>query len=429
MKWLFGALAVMLASVAVTLMVSKDNGYVLIGYGVWTVEGSLAFFVLLNLLLFLLLYWAIRAMNALWSVPGNVRDWNDRRLTKKAHRFMVKGLVELAEGEWRAAEKSLLRHVENSETPLLNYLAAARAAQSLGAHERRDHHLQLAHESMPSADVAVGLTQAELQLAHQQMEQALATLMHLRSIAPKHKYVLKLLRSLYENLGDWRQLALLLPELRKHKVFSSDELEGLEVDIQSRLMAQVAAEKEPEALHRFWESLSKVMRKDSRLVYEYACFRLQQGRGDQIGDLLRDALVHKWDDRLVSVYGLIEGDDVLRLLANGEEWLLQRPHDPILLLALGRLALRARIWGKARNYLEASIGAEPSVEAYRELGALLERQEEKDESVNCYRKGLELATRGSSPKSQAAPRLLGSRSLIRVTDEHVAAPPVSDVAG
>mgnify|MGYP000727120986 CR=1 FL=1 len=47
------------------------------------------------------------------------------------------------------------------------------------------------------------MTQAELQLADQQLEQALATLKHLRSVAPKHTYVLRLLRRLYEQLGDY----------------------------------------------------------------------------------------------------------------------------------------------------------------------------------------------------------------------------------
>lgn len=427
MKILFGALAVMLASVAVTLIVNKDNGYVLIGYGVWTVEGSLAFFVLLNLLLFLLLHWTMRGVAKLWAVPSSVRAWNQRRLAKRAHHSLTKGLVELAEGEWIAAEKSLLRHAENSETPLLNYLAAARAAQSQGAHERRDHHLHLAHESMPSADVAVGLTQAELQLAHQQMEQALATLMHLKSIAPKHKYVLKLLKSLYENLEDWKQLATLLPELKRHRVIGEEELEELDVNIQSHLMAQIAAENQQGALARFWNNLPKTMRKNTRLVYEYACIRMQQGRSGEIGELIQDALAHRWDDSLVTLYGLMEGGDASRLLAHGEEWLLQRPNDPVLLLALGRLALRGRLWGKARNYLEAGIGAEPSPEAYRELGALLERLDEKGESVECYRKGLEMATQGHSPKPQDAPRLLGSRSLIRATDSHAVAP-LPDVA-
>ena len=179
MRWLFGMLAVMMASVALTLLVNKDNGYVLIGYGTWTLEASLAFFVLFNMLLFFLFYLTVRGIKGLWTMPHNVRTWNRHRLSRRARGYLTRGLVQLAEGRWHEAEKSLLRHAENSDTPLLNYLAAARAAQSQGAHERRDNHLLLAHESMPSADVAVGLTQAELQLAHHQMEQALATLMHL----------------------------------------------------------------------------------------------------------------------------------------------------------------------------------------------------------------------------------------------------------
>ena len=87
-----------------------------------------------------------------------------------------------------------------------------------GEHERRDAYIRLAHENMPSADVAVSLTQAELQLADHQLEQALATLRHLRSVAPKHTYVLRLLRRLYEQLGDWEHLRELIPELRRRKV-------------------------------------------------------------------------------------------------------------------------------------------------------------------------------------------------------------------
>ena len=77
---------------------------------------------------------------------------------------------------------------------------------------------------MPSADVAVSLTQAELQLADHQLEQALATLKHLRSVAPKHTYVLRLLRRLYEQLGDWEHLRELLPELRRRKVEDDADL-------------------------------------------------------------------------------------------------------------------------------------------------------------------------------------------------------------
>lgn len=62
----------------------------------------------------------------------------------------------------------------------------------------------------------------------------------------------------------------------------------------------------------------------------------------------------------------------------------------MLLLALGRLSLRNRLWGKARSYLEASIGASPRSAAYGELGRLLEQLGEQEAAREHYRKGLEL---------------------------------------
>jgi HemY protein len=57
------------ASVLLALAVKEDNGYILIGYGQWTVEGSLAFFLLLNLLLFGALYLTLRLLSRIGATP------------------------------------------------------------------------------------------------------------------------------------------------------------------------------------------------------------------------------------------------------------------------------------------------------------------------------------------------------------------------
>ena len=69
-------------------------------------------------------------------------------------------------------------------------------------------------------------------------------------------------------------------------------------------------------------------------------------------------------------------------------------HQPGALLAAARLALKNSLWGKARAYLEASIGIEPRPEAYCELGNLLTQLGERDKAENCFRKGLELSVGG-----------------------------------
>ena len=68
---------------------------------------------------------------------------------------MTRGLLEMSEGNWRGAEKRLVRFADRSRPAVeLNLAAHAHAAQLQGAHDRRLY-IRLAHETMPSADVAV----------------------------------------------------------------------------------------------------------------------------------------------------------------------------------------------------------------------------------------------------------------------------------
>ena len=48
--------------------------------------------------------------------------------------------------------------------------------------------------------------------------------------------------------------------------------------------------------------------------------------------------------------------------------------------------------GKAKDYLEASVALSPSISAYQQLGAVLEKLNEKDAALECYKKGLLLWT-------------------------------------
>ncbi|MDE1713627.1 hypothetical protein PWG14_13725, partial (plasmid) [Chromobacterium amazonense] len=67
-------------------------------------------------------------------------------------------------------------------------------------------------------------------------------------------------------------------------------------------------------------------------------------------------------------------DKRLALLKEADAWLKQRPRDHWLLLALGRLAQAQQLWGKAQNYLEASVSIQPTLCAHAELAKLFERR-------------------------------------------------------
>lgn len=418
MKLLSVSLLALFASVLLTRLLSQDPGYVMVSYNGWTLETSLVVAALLLLLLFALSNLVLRLLRQLWTAPRRLRHWEQRRQQRRARRSLLQGLVELAEGNWEQAEALLLRDVETAEMPLLNYLSAARATQQQGAHERRDHYLRLAHGNMPAAQMAIGLTQAELQLAHQQYEQALATLMHLRRQAPQHTYVLRLLRTLYERLADWRNLLDLLPELRRHKIVANDELEALELRAQLALLKQLAQRADTQALQTYWKPLPKRLRCHPAMVDAYSASLLERGETATVERLLRESLDKCWSQNLVQRYGSLEAEDMAAQLAAAEQWLNQHSGDSVLLYTLGRLCLKNRLWGKARSYFEASIGAGGRLRpaAYRDLGSLLEQMGEDRAAMDCYRQGLQLSTHEQNAPEPVSRVLAFNRAQVKRQD-------------
>ena len=389
MKALIYFFAVFLAAVTLALLAYQDAGYVLIGRGQTTIEMSLSLFITIVIISFVLLYLVLRIIARTWSMPARLKQWRKKKRSRKARISSSRGLVELAEGHWRQAERALLRYANDSETPLLNYLSAARAAQKQNAHERRDHYLSLAHKSMPDADMAVELTQAELQMAHGQLEQSLASLMHLRSISPKHPHVLLLLAQLFEKLDSWGDLRDLLPHLQKHKIIDDDELKQLSLRVYSNLIHINA--QNPNNLEKLWQEIPRNLRIQQKLISEYAQHLITLEQYDAAEVALRDAIKRAWNQHLVYLYGLVHSSPIEKQLQHAEAWLKGREKNSILLLTLGRICLQAKLWGKARAYLEASIGNGATAEAYKELGQLLEQLEEKESAAEYYRKGLLLS--------------------------------------
>lgn len=373
------------------LYAQSDPGYVLIGYGYHTLEMSLTLFLVLLVLVIGFLYGMLWLGRNFLAIRSKLRYWRRTRRGRKARRIANQGLIELAQGNWAEAERALVKSVKHSDMPLLNYLSAARAAQKQDAPERRDHYLAMAHANRKDASFAVQVTQAELQLAHGQLEQSLATLLHLHSLSAKHPHVLFLLMTLYERLQSWGDLKELLPVLHKQKVVPERDLRELEKRVHGELMSIAAKQGKVERLTSSWQHIPRDLRHEDELIDDYARHLLRLEQHDSAEALLREAIKRHWNVEFVYLYGLVRSAQRAKQLTHAEAWLKGHEHNPVLLLTLGRLCLANELWGKAQAYFEASLGAGPRSETYTELGRLLEQLEEPDEARECFRKGLLLA--------------------------------------
>ena len=382
-------LATVIAVVIGVIAFHNGAGYVVFSFAEYTVETSFIFMLGFLAVSFFVFYYSIRTLSKLLYFPNYMSRRHIERQAERSKNALVKGLIEMSEGRFEQAEKILIKQADTSNTSLLNYLMAARSAQQLAAYDRRDKYLRLAHEATPSADIAIGLTQAELQLNHKQLEQALATLNHLSSVSPKHGYVKKLQARAYKQLEDWDNLLPILEDVRKMKALDEKQLEADEVDAFYGILKSSIKQVDGDKTNAIWQKIPKRLKADAKLIKIYCHYLLKSKQQEEAEILIRNQLSNSWNDDLAIIYSNIKIEDGTKQLETAETWLHGQARNAVLLLVLGKLCLNCQLWGKARSYFESSVGIQASAEAYLKLAELLDnKMDEHEEAQKMYQLGL-----------------------------------------
>jgi len=169
-KYLVITVLSLVVAVVLGQFIADDAGFVVIGYGGKVPRTSFAFFVVLLVVGMTALYFIWRLLYQVFTLKTRWRGWSGEYRRRRSQRALGNGLIALAEGDFGRAEQLLSRGADDDMAPALHYLGAAEAAQAQNAIERRDNYLSLAREAMPSAEVAIGIKRAEMQLEDQQFE-------------------------------------------------------------------------------------------------------------------------------------------------------------------------------------------------------------------------------------------------------------------
>lgn len=383
-------LLVLIVSVFVGFKIAEDPGYALFAYQHWTVEMPLWFAILSFVLIVFLLSLISQFFSGIDTTWSRWRNWLWMRRKHKAYSKTNRGLIELIEAHWKVAENYLMEGVDQSDAPLINFLAAAKAAQEQGAYDRRDAYLRKAYDLSPQSHIAVGLTQAQLQLHQGKLEQALATLNQLRNQAPKQALVLKLLERVYIQLGDWKSLLKLTPALYKANLITSDQMFMLESKAYQELLRATAKTNSPYAAKEIWKLIPRKLQKNPDLVCCYVKQLLPYSEClVEVEELIVTVLKHNWQAELVKIYGKLKTAHAAKQLKTAEDWQRQYGAHACLYLTLARLSVSNQIWGKAKQYFEDCIRTEALPEAYLEYGNLLTQLDEDQAAVRIYREGLQ----------------------------------------
>lgn len=403
MRHLIIFLILLIVSVWVGVEIMRHPGYLLIVYHPWMVQMPIWFALISSVFFLVLFYLLIDSIDRLEFLWFRIKNWLRFRREHQSYSKTQQGLTTLIEERWKKAEYLLIGSVNQTVEPLMNYLGAAYAAHQQNALDRRDSYLQKAYQVAPRAELAIGLTQAQLELDQDQLEQASATLHHLQRLSPRHPRVLKLLEKVYVRLSDWQHLQALLPSLRKAKVLNAEQLQQFEKNIYCELL-QAASLKNITEVTELWNSIPRQVKKNPDVVCAYVKQLLRfPNTQTEIEQLIRKTLKHHWQPELVMIYGTLFTADGLkpstqtdvnlnRQLVVLGAWLKMYGPQPELLLTLGKVCVRIQLWGRAKDYFEKCLAQGPSPEASLEYGRLLEHLNEPEAALQQYRAGLERET-------------------------------------
>ena len=395
MHALFWLIAVFAAAVAFALAGRVGEGYVLVVYPPWRVEVSLLLAVLVLVAAFGVAYLAVRVIGHTLALPTHVRAYRERRKREQAQSALASALQCYFEGRFARAEKEAALAWEAGAAPGIAALIAARAAHQMREVDRRNQWLERAESAGDTLRAARLLTQAELALDERDFVGARDALRSMHGTGPRHIATARMQLRAERGAQNWEEVLRLASLLAKRGALQPAVAEEHRAQAHIELLRRDAGDRGSlDARLRRIPSADLAL---PRVAAAAARCAAALGEAALARELIERSLGVEWNAALVALYGELDRFDADKRqieararIERAERWLREHAEDPQLLASLGRLCMTAELWGKARNYLEASLSFAPSRAAYLELARLAERDGRAAEAQKHFRSAGEL---------------------------------------
>ena len=387
MKYLVWILGLFAAAVALTAA-SHNPAYVLLVYPPYRIELSLTLFIVLLLLTFMFGYGLVRLITGVLQLPAYVRKFRLERAQAKARELLDEELGAFFEGRYAASEKAAAHAMELGDTSALHPIIAARSAHELREYKKRDAYLSAAEGKTIGDSTMRLMATSKFLLDQRDPRGALDALQELRDSGVKgHLGAMSLELKAHQQAGNWDEVLNVLDKLEKRASIDATLAAQLR---QRAWLEKIRQQQDLAGLTACLKNIPADFKRRSKIAAAAARALIQLGGGSLAQQLLTDSLNAQWDSELVALYGDCQSINVVAQIEQAEKWLIQNKQDAALLLALGKLCLHQKLWGKAQSYLDASNSISPSHAAYTALGQLAERLGKSDEAFKYYQQAMAL---------------------------------------
>jgi HemY protein len=408
-------------AVAIALFAGNNQGTITVFWPPYRIDLSLNLVLLLLVAAFVFIHLALRALAALFSLPGQARRWRAQQKERAMHTALFDALSHLLAGRFlRAAksaedalrqEKSLRSSREapphSGQVRTLSHLLLAESAQSLQDRVTRDTHLKLALEPQRARETqqivreGVQLRAARWALDDRDAAAAMHWLDELPIGAQRRTLALRLRLKAARQARETPQALETARLLAKHRAFSEAAAQSI---VRGLALEMLNGAHDPAQLQRAWNELEDAERQMPEVAIQ-AAQRLQTLQGDV--ELARQWLLPVWEQMLAAGNSWPDSQRIrlIRTLESGFEvlstttdtqWLTRiesaqqrNPRDANLQYLAGMVCLRHQLWGKAQQLLQQSVhGLQDSGlyrSAWRALAQLAEQREDAAAAAQAWK--------------------------------------------
>ncbi len=346
------------------------------------------------------------ALNVLWSVirlPKTFSRFGKKRREVGAGQLLQKGMLAMGKGQWKKAEKSLIKGAKLTQKakgdPSLFLSTAAQAAQNQGAEHRRDAYLLEARQlSVEGADTLTSaLAEARLHLDANDPQKALSAIKPHKTLYGQNPQLQKVESEIYEAQGNYQQTWELLKDLKK-QFTDKEKYKTRQIEVAKALF--IAENSTLDNVETVWSELSKDCKQDDNLFLNYVSGLIHHKQEEKAERLLSKQIRKSYSEPLIHAYTQLETGSSTQRLKKVKQWLKFQPENPYLNYGAAKFAFESEQFEVAKEYATASIKAQPLPEALALLGKIYEALGESNNALQAYKGSVGLIyTDNSEPVS------------------------------
>lgn len=428
MRWALWFIGLFGVAAALALFVSGNGATVTVYWPPLRIDLSLNMVVLVLVVTFGLFHFALRALAALFSLPGQARQWRLRYQERAMHGALLDALTHYVAGRFIRARKAavavLAREAALTQSGdsgrdaerlrVLAHLLAAESSQALQDRSSRDQHFEQALLRSGRSQAAgtrdsVLLRAVRWALEDRDAGSASNWLAQLPSGVARRTVALRLRLKVARMAGQMEVALDTARLLIKHRAFSEDSAKGL---LRSLAQEWLQSTYDQDQLKNVWEKLEL----SEQILPQVAC--VAAGKWLRLGgsaSIAFEWLLPVWQ-RMIEAPGALTQDQkvmLVRVMENGlsaddgsmegiwlsriEQAQLAQPGDAVLQYLAGMACLHLRLWGKAQQLLTLALprldDSGLRARSWRAIAEMAQRNGNTEQVTEAWRQAAQVSVR------------------------------------